>query len=154
MQSLGMEFDVARAWWTVPAAFATAIAFLIWGWRDTVSRYPDSAFKRRFMQGFVVLVTLAFPGVVFGFTSERVHVRGEQLAVRGEFERAMRDYAVSDLAHYGFATRGGAPGVRGKRQYQVIVLTFRNGFVTEVPDSWENYNRLKLWLDGQGVQQR
>ena len=149
-----MDFDVARAWWTAPAAFATAIAFSIAGWRDTVRRYPDSAFKRRFMQGFVVLAAIVLPFVVLGFTSERVRVRGDQLAVRGEFQRATREYAVTDLTHYSFATRGGGPGVRGKRSHQVIVLTFSDGFVAEIPDSWTNYDRLQLYLAGQGVAAR
>jgi hypothetical protein len=153
-QSLGMEFDVGPAWWTMPAALATAIAFVVWGWRDSAGRYADSAFKRRFMQGFVVLAAVIFPIVIVGATSERVRVRGERLAVRGQFQRAMRQYDVSDVVHFGHAMRGGGPGVRGKRQHQVLVLTFRDGSVTEIPDSWANYSRLQLYLEGQGVASR
>ena len=149
-----MEFDVAPAWWMMPAALATAIAFVFWGWRDSAVRYAASPFKRRVMQGFVVLAGTIFPIVILGATSERVQVREDRLAVRGQFQRAMRDYDVSDVMHFGHAMRGGGPGVRGKRQHQVLVLTFRDGSVTEVPESWRNYNRLRLYLEGRGVASR
>lgn len=153
-QSLCMEFDVARAWWTMPAALATAITFVIWGWRDSAGRYSDSSFKRRFMQGFVVLAGVIFPILVLGFTSERVRVRGDRLAVRGQFQRAMREYDVSDVVSFGHAMRGGGPGVRGKKQHQVLILTFRDGSVAEIPESWANYSRMRLYLESQGVASR
>src|SRR5688572_16588486 len=98
------------------------------------------------MRGFVVLVGVVFPLLVFGPTSERVRVRGDQVAVRGQFQRAMREYDVSDVVNFGHATSGGAPGVRGKRQHQVLVLTFRDGSFVEIPESWDNYSRLGLYL--------
>jgi hypothetical protein len=149
-----MAFDATAPWWWFGLTIPLAIVFAILAWRDTDRRYPDSAFKRAFFRGFGTLIAVAFPVFVFLRNSAAIRVRDDAVQARPSFQLAFRSYSASDIAGYGFERVGSAPGTRGKGRSTVMAVHFRDGTTVNIAEKSNNYDRLKLWLDSQGVQQR
>jgi glucan phosphoethanolaminetransferase (alkaline phosphatase superfamily) len=145
-----MEFDVAAPWWWTPAAVLTGLVAIVYMWVRYSRQYQG--IKRVLVRLFGIVAGIALPILVHGQNSNYIHVRGDELHVRGRFGQSPRNYALADVLSFGFERQGGATS-RSTR-YTALVVLFRDGSTAEVSEHMMNYERLKAHLDNAGISRR
>ena len=150
-----MDFEAAApGWWVVGGALG-GIVLAALAWAEANRRYPDESFKRGFFRLFSVFVGILVPVIMFLANTETIRIRGEEVEARHDFQLEMRRYRADDIVSWNFGRAGGGGGTRGGgSRYTELVVRFRDGYAVGIAEGFDNYDRLRQWLEGRGVQQR
>lgn len=148
-----MEFDVAVPGWWTPAAAVTAIFAVPYLWFWAGRHYPHSPLRRLATRLFGCATGVALPILMYAGNSTMVRVRGDQIEVRGRFEREFKSYALSDVSSFDYE-RVRFVESSATRWHTELVVVFRDGHSVAIHEGYVNYERLGKYLADNGIRQR